>query len=193
VGSLVFVATHNLIQKDMILFCEPDMLFVRNLTPKSGLSGEQYGYLDYTEPRIMNALEQAGFEKSDAVLSRCQTIGVPYWIPRSLLKRLSIAWLEVLDGMDEPRWIDIMYAWGIALQLEGETAEVTREMEENDYDDRKLGRDLIHYCHGSDLWNKRKFIYKSPFSAAPHPILGAPGTVLREVTMQINEAACHFR
>lgn len=189
-GTLLTIACLPEFKTGHILFCEPDMLFVDTPEYPAELCAEHYTYLDYTEKRVSDSAQKLGLGDCINGLNDIYHIGVPYFLPASELPRLASRWIEVLDSFVELKWIDIMYAFGLALAVDKLTATVTHLMTHN-YDPlRKLDRNIIHYCYGDWRWDKRN--YKdghSPLLSAPLPSRkGLSGTVLGEILNQIQQA-----
>lgn len=194
-GSLLTIASLPQFSKGHILFCEPDMLFVKRLDYAGELSGEYYTYLDYREKRVQVVAEKFGMANRLEVLNQTSMIGVPYLIPCHILSRIARRWIEVLDSLEELQWIDIMYAFGLTLAIEGLRAKTTHIMVHNHYPMKTLDRSLIHYCYGDWRWNKRTFRDGySPLWSAPLPSSkGLSGTVLGEILNQIRQARAYNR
>jgi hypothetical protein len=191
VGSLIEIA-RQLAPQGPILFCEPDMLFVRPCPYKGALAAEFYGYLRYDEPRVVRVLQKYGFTHRLSALNNTRRIGVPYFLPLSHIQRLGARWLEVLDQFDELHWIDIMYAFGIAVDMECLDVEVTHIMTDNYRPMRPL-RHMIHYGYTSEVWDKRSYRTTSPLDLCREALtLGRPGTVLGEIMEQIRGAREFF-
>jgi hypothetical protein len=189
-GSLLTLAWLPEFQQGQVLFCEPDMLFVSAPQYPSDLCAEHYTYLDYTEERIVSAARKLGFKDAVESLNASSPIGVPYLLPATELPRLALRWVDVLDSFDHLQWIDIMYAFGLAMAMEGLTATVTHTMADNKEPLEKLDRSIIHYCYGDWRWDKRAFRDgRSPLLSEPMPSRkGLSGTILGEILEQIEEA-----
>ncbi len=194
-GSMLTIACLPEFKEGYVLFCEPDMLFVKRPQYSSELSAEHYTYLDYRERRICAAARKFGLEHNVQQLNETSAFGVPYLIPARELPRIAQRWIEVLDSFDELQWIDIMYAFGLALASEGLTARITHFMVQNNDPLRKLDRNIIHYCYGDWRWNKRAFTDgRSPLTSTPTPSRkGLSGTVLGEILNQIQQAKAYNR
>lgn len=130
-GSLLTLAHLPQFRQGHVLFCEPDMLFVKRLEYTGELSGEHYAYLDYTRKRVCDVARKFGIEDRAQELNRTSAIGVPYVIPACYIGRIAHRWIEVLDSFDELHWIDIMFAFGLALAFEGLAPTTTRLMVDN--------------------------------------------------------------
>lgn len=192
-GSLLTIACLPEFKGGHVLFCEPDMLFVRRPKYAEELSGEHYTYLDYTQKRICDAARKFAVEDRLEELNHTSPIGVPYFIRACDLPRIARRWIEVLDSFDELQWIDIMYAFGLALTIEGLDAKATHLMAHN-YDPlKKLDRSIIHYCYGDWRWDKRAF--RDGNNPLTSPLLpsrkGLAGTVLGEILSQIHQARAY--
>lgn len=194
-GTLVTVAEIVNLRTRQVLFCEPDMLFVSRLDYTGcSVAAEYYRYLHYEEPRVRSVAERYGFGHQIDWLNQTSCFGVPYLLPVPNIPRIAHRWIEVLDSFDAIEWIDIMYAFGIALAVEGMSAEITHIMADN-YDHAvPLSAGLIHYCYGDAIWNKRNFMDHSPLSLSSNVLpIAKPGTVLAEIVTQIQEAGRFFR
>lgn len=190
-GSLFTIASEMNSDFQHILFCEPDMLFVR--TPEyqgSALAGEFYSYLDYRATHVYAAAKKLSVDHMVDELNRTSRIGVPYLLPTSHLKNIAVRWFEVLDAFERLSWVDIMYAFGIALIKEDARVTTTHLMQVN-YDPLELVTgSLIHYCYGSALWDKRSFTMRSPFDIAEDSLVrgAGSGTLQAEIIRQLCEA-----
>lgn len=190
-GSLLAIAAHPDFSQGHILFCEPDMLFAGRPRYSGALAGEFYRYLDYGQGRILTVARKFGVAERLPALSAGLMIGVPYLIPGAELSRLASRWSEVLDSFEDLEWIDIMYAFGLALVIEDLPIEMTRQMADNLDHLKRLDRSIIHYCYGDQRWDKRFFRNgRSPLDPSePIPSLrGLSGTVLGEIFKQIRQA-----
>ena len=189
VGSFLVAASLREIKGRDILFCEPDMIFVRPLPITSLLSGEYYSYLHYEEARILHVVEKHGLLGEVSLLNRGYKVGVPYYVPQEHMIRIANRWLRVVDSFDEIGWIDIMYAFGIALLLECLPIQTTRFMNHNQEPMRRLERDLIHYCYGDSLWDKRNFKERSPMELPDSAYPDCDSTsILGEIFVQLRGA-----
>jgi hypothetical protein len=194
-GTLLTVACLPEFKHGHVLFCEPDMLFVSKPTYPAELCAEHYTYLNYSEKRVADVARKLGLAERINDLNRSSPIGVPYLLPGSELMRLARRWIGVLDSFDELQWIDIMYAFGLALAVEGLTATVTHLMAHNNDQLKKLDRSIIHYCYGDWRWDKKAFRDGgSPLWSTPMPSRkGLSGTVLGEILKQIQQARTYFQ
>jgi hypothetical protein len=167
-------------------------LYERPLDYSDALGAELYTYLHFEETRVAHAARACGIGHLIARLNATRRIGVPYLIPTRLNGRLASRWVEVLDTFEELRWIDIMYAFGIAVEMERLDVEVTHMMTDN-YHPMKPVRRLVHYCFGDPVWDKRQFRHQSPLELPDEALpAGVPGTVLGEILRQIRQARAFF-
>lgn len=191
-GSLLTVSSMRSLDCP-ILFCEPDMLFVRAIDYDDALTGEYYRYLDYEERRISMAARRLGLEHLTKRLNESAKVGVPYLIPFRFIHRIATRWLKTLDSFEELDWIDIMYAFGLSLAAERLEIKTSRISNHN-YDPlQQLSGSLIHYCYGNTLWNKRSFgEARTPLDPSVCLPDAPSGSVLHEMMRQISEARSFF-
>jgi hypothetical protein len=189
VGSLLTASILTDIDEPAILFCEPDMIFTERLEGNTELSGEYYSYLDYRENRVRRLIAKYSGSTAVDVLNESYKIGVPYSIPMKDAQRIAIKWMEVLDSFDELGWIDIMYAFGIAIMLNGLRIQTTRFMDHNQEPQRKVQRHVVHYCYGDTIWDKRNFGQENPLKFGDESFPPCdPQSILGEIVAQIREA-----
>jgi len=194
IGSLLITSSIPKFSAEHILFCEPDMLFVGPLAYPGVVAGEFYRYIDYGSRHVTRAAEKLGLGDAAAALNATSQIGVPYLIPVKDLARLANRWIEAFETFDAPQWIDIMYAFGFALKLEGIEPQTTRIMNDNLKQNEPLTGSIIHYCYGDSVWSKRSYVDRSPLACRwcrlPRT---APGTILDQIVQQMREAKRFFR
>lgn len=173
-----------------ILFCEADMLFVRPIHYRSRLSGEYYSYLDYNTPHIIAAARQWGIKASGEDLNAQYSVGVPYLIPVDDMSLIAQNWLAILDSFLKIEWIDLMYAFGLAAANCGFHPITTHMMDTNQDSLSQQTGQLIHYCYGDKLWDKRRYTS----GAAPLKTLRpegsdlTAGSIIAEIRRQIDAA-----
>lgn len=196
IGSLLTFASSPLAGRESILFCEPDMLFVGPYPLGDTVSGEFYRYIQYEDKHIVRAARKIGLADAIKDLNTTSKIGVPYALPGRDLVRIASRWVEVLDAFEIPQWIDIMYAFGFALRLEGIEPRTMRLMNDNLNQRRQLTGRMIHYCYGDSTWSKRSFVEKNPLAQWDWSLPRAKaGTILQEISTQIRQAKnfYHYR
>ncbi len=188
-GSMLAAAASPNLNAEYILFCDPDMLFVTPLEYEPGITAESCPYLDYEEPQVKVVARKFGIEDMINQLNLTSRFGYPLIVPRECVGRLGSRWLEVLDSFETLHWIDAMYAFGLALAIEGLHAKTTYKVNSNYVQKEPVTGSLIHYCHGDAEWNKRFFIRKSPLDV-PDDLLPTArhGSILSEIVTQIREA-----
>lgn len=82
-----------------------------------------------------------------------------------------------------------MYAFGLAALKLGLTVELTRMAQSNYWPDAILKMNVVHYCYGDDVWDKRHYFREAQARNVWQPTVEAPaGTILGEILKQIGEA-----
>jgi hypothetical protein len=186
---------------DFIVLCDPDMIFARRPEFSWKLSGNYYSYLDYEQPHIHAVAEKLGIP-SGALRERQNELcgGVPYVIPANEATRLAEAWLNAFDhfssrGRDwDHAWLDIMYAFGLAVTKLALTLTLTDIVSTNYTPGEMLDHEVIHYCYGDTQWDKRRYLsYDDAQKVWDPPFQPAEGTVARELFAQIRQACSFYR
>ena len=115
--------------------------------------------------------------------------GVPYVIPVTAAKPLAEAWLQAIDAISRRQWEDQMRAFGLAVVKLGLRLTLTHMMNHNYWPNAVVDRDVIHYCYGDKMWNKRSFFTTRQARKVWSPAAPAEeGTILAELLSQIREA-----
>ena len=178
---------------DRIVLCDPDLVFVRR--PRFGwtLSGAEADYLDYEDPLVMAAARRLGIG-ADAIAARGDSLrcGTPFVVPASLAEPLARAWMAALEAFWPLRWLDQMYAFGLATVLLGVRVRRSRFTVDNQHPHARLRVEVVHYCQDSALWSKRRFFRHRDAARVWSPPRGRAGTVLGEVLRQLEEAGRYF-
>ncbi|MFL6255236.1 MAG: hypothetical protein ACJ74T_09435 [Pyrinomonadaceae bacterium] len=195
VGTLLHAADACEGRDEFIVLCDPDMLFVREPDFPPTLAGDFYSFMDYTTPAVVDAMRRLGIPQSrldsygDAL--KC---GVPYIIPVEVARPLAERWLDALDAFPPRRWIDGMYAFGLAVVSLDLDLSLNRTVICNGEPARPLAGDIIHYSYPDGSWNKRDFLTDEQARGVWKPALRPPaGTVMAEVVAQIHEAREFYR
>jgi hypothetical protein len=193
IGSLL--AAGHVVEDEYILLCDPDMVFTGQLAYPRTFAAEFYDYIKYSDPVATQLLQKTCLTASINDLDKEYRIGVPYLIYTRDCMRVARRWQAVMDLYEAPKWVELMYAYGIALKLENIGMTTTHIMVSNYNQGQVCERPLIHYCYGDSTWNKRMFIKEGHSPVQQQWNLGAipKGTVLYELLRQVQEAQAFFR
>jgi len=175
---------------DFIVLCDPDMVFVREPSFPSFLSGDFYDYMDYDRPSLRAAAERMQIPWN-LVMEESKPLccGVPYVIPVRDARDIALAWLDAVDEIWPRMWEDVMYAFGLATLRLGLPIHATQFMAQDHIPNAPIATEMIHYCQGSPLWDKRNFHRDDELARVWHPTPNiARDTVLGELVQQIIEA-----
>jgi hypothetical protein len=193
----------TLVEEDVVVFCDPDIIFLRPVDFAAVGAGPGVLTMDHLE--FMNAdhgvehcrLAQAT-GKAAVSLERFRRRtwgGVPHVIHRQDAARTGAAWRDAI-GMfasdDDIPWIAAMWALALAAERLGMRVATTRLCRTNDRDVTLSGQDepIIHYCHGGRNFDKRR--YTGPIDEARKVWDLRPtgdGTVDDRIRSEITEAA----
>ena len=188
-GSLLHAAELCSARDEFIVFCDPDMIFVRQPNFSRNLSGEYYGQMKYDQKQVRRTARKIGI--SLEMLDRQKEelcCGVPYVIPVTAAKRFADAWLQAIDAFSPQEWEDQMYAFGLAVVKVGLRITLTDMMNHNYWPNAVVNRDVIHYCYGDKTWNKRNYFTARQARKVWSPAAAQQGTILAELFSQIREA-----
>lgn len=194
-GTLLHAAKVCGGQHEFIVLCDPDMLFLREPDFPSALAGDYYSYMDYSRAEVRQAGRRMGLtlrqlsEHGEAL--KC---GVPYVIPVASASDLARRWLKAIDAFAPRRWTDIMHAFGLAAAGMNLKPILSRTVVVNDGRGASLAGDVIHYCYGSETWDKRRYVHEDEVEGVWEPPPTAPGeAVLSEIFRQIRGAREFYR
>ena len=212
-GSLRHVET----DADYIVLCDPDMIFLRplpfdelRLSPWQ-VSFDVCGYLNpdaaVYQPNLDNVCRQVGI---DPAMLRRPVVdgGVPHVIPTAWQQRLSDTWLEFIEefptitpasigeaGVPHKDWLATMWAIVMAThRLELEPV-MTNLCVTNCHEDQPLpplgenGPKLLHYCYGSDGFNKRLFTTAADADDLVWKVLPGDDSIAGAIRHQLREAS----
>ena len=187
-GTLIHAAgicTNN----ELIVLCDPDMIFLGMPQFHEVLSGNFYSYMDYDDPRVLAAAQSLGVPRSRIEKQKEELrCGVPHVIPSQIAQPLGEAWLEGLDAIVNRNWIDSMYGFGLAALKLGFRVKRTNLVDTNLRQNARVAKKIIHYCYGDEQWEKRWF-FDEQASEVWHPQVSTrKGTILGELVTQLNEA-----
>jgi hypothetical protein len=193
-GTLLNAATIGYHRDDFIVLCDPDMIFVRKATFPKRLAAQHYSYLD-CGPEVRAAARRLGI--SEVVLQKRRreiSCGVPYIVPVAQARELGEAWLEAIDSFT-PGPLEIsMYSFGLAVIKLGLKMVLTESVTTNYRELDSVGSaDIIHYCYGSDVWDKRHYFSSRMAAKVWYPsVSGRSGTVLQQIVSQLCETEDFF-
>jgi hypothetical protein len=171
------------------------MIFVRRPAFPEALSGAFYSYMNFDQSFVEAARRATGVSE-DALEAQKEQLrcGGPYVIPAALARELAEAWLDAVDAFPPRTWEDVMYAFGLAAVKLGVQVSLTHMAETNYRPDAAPDGDVIHYCYGDDVWNKRHYFTEEQSALVWAPQVSAPrATVLGEIVAQIGEAGAFYR
>ena len=183
---------------EFIVLCDPDMIFVRDVHFPDRLAAQPYGYMHYQWPEVEGVARQAGIPLATVHERELQLCcGVPYIIPAGIARDVALRWIEILEMFPkrEPKWMwmDVMYAFGLALTDLGLTPELFDCVDQNSASGQPVQRDIIHYCMGDATWDKRQFADGQAAQVWTTQPASMPGSVLEEVLCQLSEAGRFYR
>ena len=193
-GTLYHAAMIGYQRDDFIVLCDPDMIFVRKPTFPNRLAAEHYSYLDL-RPEVREAAQRLGInDESLKKRSREISCGVPYVVPVGQARELAEVWLEAIDSFT-PSALEIsMYSFGLAVIRLGLKLAVSRLVISNYRRlDKVNAADIIHYCYGDDVWDKRHYYSGRTASKVWNPSARIrSGTVFGEIVSQLREAREYY-
>ena len=193
VGSLLEAAS-ILESNELIVLCDPDMVFASRPELPSCLAACHYDYLSCERPSIYAAARHMRLPKT---LLRGQKhvllCGTPYIVPAALATEIGNAWLRAFDcfplterGPEDNVWLDLMFAFGLAvlkLKLELQIFDVVNL---DSPAGCKLSRNIVHYGMGSRSWDKRSYRTEEAIARVwEPPFVPIKGTVLAELFTQM--------
>ncbi len=186
---------------EFIVLCDPDMIFFRKPEFSLEFSGNYYSYLDYEQPHIQAAARKLGIRRKALRMQQDQLrCGVPYVIPAGKAMCLAAAWLNAFDAFSasdrdwDDIWLDIMYAFGLAVMKLGWMLTLTDLVKMDHPPGAILDHEIIHYCYGDAKWDKRWYLSQEDAEKVwDPPFEPAEGTVLQELFSQIRQAQGFYR
>lgn len=187
-GSLIHAA-EICGKDDLIVLCDPDMIFLGDPGFPSSLSTNFYFYMDYDGPEVLAAMRALNIGPGEIEQKEELRGGVPYVIPATMGQQLGEVWLEAVDAFAPRKWIDIMHAFGLAVSMLGLTVTRTDVVDTNLSHSSPVRNKVIHYCYGDETWEKRDFATATEAKEVWIPRVSAErGTILGEILNQIIEA-----
>ena len=182
-------------ENELIVLCDPDMIFTGAVQFPEVLSGDFVSYMNYDKDFIPAAMSSAGI-KRDLTPVEKETLrcGVPYVIPTRQAREIGVAWLAAVDAFSPRRWEDIMYAFGLAVMQLGLKVNLTHFATHNFWPDEKLDSPMVHYCYGDERWTKRDYFRDDQVRDLWTPSAdAAEGSILGELLAQIRAAGEFYR
>jgi hypothetical protein len=194
-GTLMQAGRMGYPPNDLIVLCDADMIFLRDITFPRTFASEGCSNLNYEQKAVRVAASKFGIEP--ALLRRRKRsleCAVPHVVPVHYAAVLSKIWLEAIDCFDPGVWQTSMYAFGFAVIRLKLRLALTRLVALNDEPLEKIGRaKIIHYSYGDKSWNKRDYWHNGNLPRVWRPSAQAPrGTVLGEIISQIRAAAVFY-
>jgi hypothetical protein len=193
-GTLLHAAGLFAHDDRFLVLCDPDMIFLREPEFPAALSFDAVDYLSYDRDDVRAVARRLGvaLNTSDE-RQRKLCGGVPHVIPTADARRLAELWLESIDAFPAKYWVAVMYALGLAVMKLGRDVTLTRHAILNYSSYAPADADMIHYCQGDEIWNKRRY-RKEDAARVWGPTVAAPrGTVLGEILAQLVEAREFYR
>jgi hypothetical protein len=189
-GTLLHAAEMCDGENEFIVLCDPDMILVCRPDFPSTLSGDFYAYMNYDREVVDIAAQAIGVTR-EMIEAQKQELrcGVPYVIPVSEARSLAELWLEAIDSFPPRRWEDNMHAFGLAVAKMDLKVTLTQLADHNYWPDNLVEREMIHYCYGDEVWNKRDFLTDEEAQSVWEPqTIAREGTILSEIFRQLREA-----
>jgi len=174
---------------EFIVLCDPDMIFVSEPDFPESLSGNFYSYMNYDARVVGRAARRFKVGKVELEQQKEELrCGVPYVIPASCARPLGESWLLAVEAFPRLRWIDIMHAFGLAAVRLGLRVHRIDLVDTNELSNARVRGQMIHYCYGDKIWEKRNFAGEQAGEVWFHKPAARKGSVLEEILSQISAA-----
>ena len=174
---------------EFIVLCDPDMIFVSEPDFPESLSGNFYSYMNYDARVVGRAARRFKVGKAELEEQKEELrCGVPYVIPASCARPLGESWLQAVEAFPRLRWIDIMHAFGLAAVRLGLRVKRIDLVDTNELSNARVRGQMIHYCYGDQIWEKRNFVGNQASEVWFHKPAAKKGSVLEEILSQISAA-----
>lgn len=181
---------------EIIVLCDPDMVFVSPPELPSELAASYYYFLNYDRPSIYAAAKSLGLQIRTLRQRQHNLVcGTPYVIPLEMAQKLGLMWLEAFDAFSSDNrdgdnvWLDLMYAFGLAVLKLNLQIRILDAVNVDSPPGCHLTRKIIHYGVGDDNWDKRWYQTETTAPAVwEPPFVADDGTVLSELFGQIRSA-----
>jgi hypothetical protein len=178
---------------ELIVLCDPDMVFVSRLKLPTVLAASYYSYMNYDEPSIYAAARRLRLRKRTLHDRQHELVcGTPYIFPVEIARKFGFTWLQAFDSFPSENrdgdniWLDLMYAFGLAaLKLDLEV-KMFDAVNVDSPPGCMLTRTIIHYGMGDTSWDKRWYRADDTIPKVWKPsFIPDEGTVLSELFSQI--------
>ena len=194
-GTLLQASMLGYAPNDLIVLCDADMIFLREIKFPGVFASESCSNLDYGQEAVRAAAVKFGIDPR-LLKTRKRSIecAVPHVVPAGDAATLANTWVEAIDCFDPGLWQISMYAFGFAVLKLKLKIGLTRLVALNDEPDEKIGRArIIHYSYGDKTWNKRDYWHNGNLPEVWRPSVPARrGTVLGEIISQVRAAAVFY-
>ncbi len=191
-GTLLQASEMGYKPGDLIVLCDPDMIFLRPPVFPKHLAADYYPELNFDQSDVRAAARRLGID-ADLLKRRKREMlcGVPYAVPVAQARELAESWLEAIDAFTPGTWEISMYAFGLAVMKLGlklaSTHIVTTNFRQHD---PVRTADIVHYSYGDSAWNKRDYFFARQVHKVWNTTAKASkGTILGEIVSQIAEAS----
>ena len=212
-GSLIKAAEICAGRDELIVLCDPDMIFVRATEFLNCLSAEFSSFMDYDRDLVEEARLRFGIQRDELDAKKKKlTVAVPYVVPTRTASEFGRTWLQAIDAFPSRQWENdqrairpagspvyerrhvVMYAFGLTVVRLGLEIEVTHLTDHNYWPDEPVRAPMIHYAYGDERWNKRNYFTDEQAPGVWNPATkAAQGTILSEVLSQLRQAGEFYR
>lgn len=186
---------------ELIVLCDPDMVFVSRPKLPSVLAGCYYSYVNYEKPAVYAAARKLHVTQR-AIRERQHELvcGPPYILPVEMARDIGLTWLQAFDSFTlEDRdgdniWLDIMHAFGLAVLKLNLRVKLFHAVNLDSPPGCMLTRKIIHYGIGDSSWDKRWYRDENttPKVWEPH-FIPEEGTVLSELFSQMRDTPTFYQ
>jgi hypothetical protein len=195
-GTLIEVAP-LLGSGQIIVLCDPDLVFVGRPELPAELAASHYYFLNYDRPSIHTTARKLGISAKALRHRRHELVcGTPYIIPIEVAEKVGQTWLKAFDAFPDSNrdgdnvWLDLMYAFGLAVLKLDLPIQLLDAVNLDSPSGCMLTRKVIHYGVGDSDWDKRWYRTETAAPAVwDPPFAPCEGTVLAELFAQILSAS----
>jgi hypothetical protein len=147
---------------ELIVLCDPDMVFVSRPELPIRLAASHYSYMNYDRAAVYDAARKIHLRKRVVQERQHEVVcGTPYVVPVELAREVGLTWLRAFDSFtltnreDDNAWMDLMYAFGLAVLKLNLSITVFDGVNVDMPSGCMLSRKIIHYGIGDANWDKR--------------------------------------